>query len=90
MCCNEVLNIIYKVFNMDLHTLKSVFSIFQPQNEEEYPRMCINMVGGVLINIENNTDNKITLYQDYMKLETPKTITFICLDDILKLSIYKQ
>lgn len=75
---------------MNIQTLKSIFKVFQPQMEEEYPRMCINMVGGVIINIENDMDNHITLTSEYMKIETPKCISYICLDDIIKLTIHKK
>ena len=75
---------------MDLQVLKSIFKVFQPQMEEEYPRMCINMVGGVVINVDNNIENKITLTSEYMKIETPKSLTFLCLDDIIKMTIHKK
>lgn len=75
---------------MDLQTLKTIFKGFQPQMEDEYPRMSINMVGGVIVNVENNKETKVILSNEYIKIDTPKSTTYLCLDDIIKLTIHKR
>ena len=75
---------------MDFSTIKHCFSIFQPTMAEEYPRMTINMVGGVIINIDNTKDTSISITKENMKIETPKTISIISLDEIIKICIHKK
>lgn len=75
---------------MELSALKNTFNIFTPQRESEFPRITLNLVGGIIINIDNNDENKITLTKDYMMIDNSKTISFICLDSIIKITIHKN
>lgn len=75
---------------MELSALKDTFNIFTQENSNIYPRLTISMVGGNIVNIENVVDNKILLTKDYMKIDTPKSITYLCNDDIIRIILHKN